>query len=120
MLQTDDGLQQVEDGQRVCLDAATPQLLSCGGEQRLLLQMPDGPAATRLQEVVEKDLGQSCTRLGDSDGNLVLCYEAEQLSLPRAAMALIGNRRDFADIAGRLRTRVDVDWTSLTDSPSIS
>jgi hypothetical protein len=44
---------------------------------------------------------------------LVLCREGEDVSLLRAATALIDDRPDFAAAARRVHTRTDVSWMPL-------
>ena len=51
----------------------------------------------------------------NNDGDFVLCYEVEQLSLTQVAVTLIDGRRDYAEYAERLHTRTDLGWSRLPD-----
>ena len=95
------------------LEAAMPPLLQAGGSQRLLLVCPEGSDDTALQEAFRRHLEEKPSVVHDSDGDLVLCYEAERLPLATVAARLIQNRPDYAQAASRLHTRIDVKWTPL-------
>jgi hypothetical protein len=107
--------QQVER-LRVCLEAARPHLTDCGGSQRLLAVLPQSSAGSALQEVVSRKLNPPATAVGDSDADLVFCYEVQELSLSTVAARLIENRSDFVRIAARLHTRMDVAWSGLVQA----
>jgi len=97
---------------RDCLDQAAPRLSDCGGAKRLLAVCPDGTDAPALAETIRAGSRQMPTVLPDPGGELILCYEVEQMSLCAVAAALIHHRPDLAEIAARLHTRIDVDWTA--------
>jgi hypothetical protein len=48
-----------------------------------------------------------------TDNGVLLCYEAEQLSLRRVAAAVLDQRFQNVEVADRLHTRIDVSWTPL-------
>jgi hypothetical protein len=103
---------------RGSLEAALPKLLGSGGAIRLLLMVPCGTAesdarAATLRSAVEKECQQIATLVPSADGDVVFCYEAESLPLEQVAAELIDHRPDYAEVASRLHTRVDVPWTSL-------
>lgn len=95
------------------LDKASPRLRTCGGAQSLLLVCPAGATLGPVREAIQRELHQAPSVVFDSDGDVVLCYELEAMSLRRVAARLIENRRDYAQIASRVHTRVDVAWSSL-------
>jgi hypothetical protein len=95
------------------LQRAIPSLTVCGGAQRLLLVLPEGVDQEHLQQQVLDEADQESTALTVGDADLVACYEAQQLPLSKVAAHLIGHRSDYAKIASRLHTRVDVDWREL-------
>ena len=98
---------------RDCLDRAAPRLLDCGGAKRLLAVCPDGTDAAALGDTVKAGSGQMPTVLPGAGGDLVLCYEVEQIPLSQVAATLVDHRPDVAEIAARLHTRIDVNWTDL-------
>jgi len=99
------------------LAKALPRLPACGGARRLLLVCPEGSDQQQLGQVVRQLTHQQPSLVFDSDVNLVLCCEAQDMSLTRAASALLGDRADCARIAPRLHTRIDVAWSPM---PTVS
>ena len=99
---------------RVLADAAAPPVLKCGGSQRLLVVCPAGSAEPLVREAFVEQLNETPSVVYDSDGDLVLCYEAERISVANAAANLIDNRSDFAEVASRLHARIDVAWSELS------
>jgi serine/threonine protein kinase len=96
-----------------CIKSAWPSILKCGGAQRLLLMMPDGSSAGRAPELVAQDSREKPTVLFDSDCDVVACYEAEQVRLENLAAFLTHNDPHYVDVAHRLHTRVDVEWSHI-------
>jgi len=96
------------------LEAAKP-LLQCGGARRLLVIMPRCSTHTRPIEILHYELKETPSVVENCDGDFVLCQEVEDVSLTQVAVTLIEGRRDFADYAARLHTRVDVNWSILPD-----
>jgi len=98
---------------RAWLQAAAPRLPACGGARRLLLVCPEGSGRGSLDRIVEQATGVTPSVVFDADVSLVLCWETQEIALPRAAAALVADRPDCARIATRLHTRVDVHWTPM-------
>ncbi|OHB76123.1 MAG: hypothetical protein A2W31_09490 [Planctomycetes bacterium RBG_16_64_10] len=72
-----------------------------------------GTDLDRFDRMVRRVTDQSySTALGD-DGEVVFCYEVEQLLPSRVAGHLTNRDSNYATIASRLHTRVDVAWTPL-------
>jgi hypothetical protein len=116
MLFTHDGQTEGEkDLLQESLEAATPRLLKCGGAKRLLVMLPEGSTCTRPLEVLHHQFKETPSVAANCDGDFVICYEIERMSLTQAAVTLIDGRRDFAEFAARLHTRTDVQWTNLPD-----
>ncbi len=92
---------------------ASSRLRRCGGGRRLLLVLPESLGESELQDRIKSNLESLPTVTRDSDNDLVLCYETEQLPLHRVANALIDYRPDYMQLASRLHTRIDVNWTPL-------
>jgi serine/threonine protein kinase len=96
---------------RAGLDSAKPRLLATGGGKRLLMVHPPGPEHAQLSELIRRELNETVTVVSDSGGEILLCYEVEQLAIEHVAADLIGLRQDYVEMAARLRTRVDVPWS---------
>ncbi|NQU22531.1 MAG: protein kinase, partial [Candidatus Nealsonbacteria bacterium] len=114
------------------LEAAAPVLPQCGGSQRLVLVCPESsnnggtasPASSdagdaRLQETFRRQLDEKPSVVHDSDGDLVLCFEAQGIPLATVATRLVDNRADYAQAASRLHTRIDVSWSPLISVPCL-
>jgi len=98
-----------------CLAAARPRLLACGGAKRLLVMLPQGSTQVRPLEILHDEMNETPSVVENCDGDFILCYEVEQISLTQAAVGIIEGRRDFAEAASRLHTRNDVAWSNLPD-----
>jgi eukaryotic-like serine/threonine-protein kinase len=86
----------------------------CGeARTRLLAVVPRGRNGERLATVIRDAMPDVALTLFDADSDLVLCREGEDVSLLRAATALIDDRPDFAAAARRVHTRTDVSWMPL-------
>ncbi len=112
LLGTGDAAQQLER-LHACVATARPALLDCAGSQRLLAVLPEGSATGTLQTALSQFAGPAATLVADKDVDLILCYEQQELSLVHVAARLIEGRNDYAQIASRLHTRIDVTWTEL-------
>ena len=99
-------VQELVQQARPCFDEG-------GGAQRLLVITPDSLGDGRLVEEIQRATGQEPTSVPDQDGDVVVCYDREQVALEQIAARLIGPRRDYIEIARRLHTRTDVEWAPL-------
>ena len=95
------------------LNKATSPLLACGASQRLLLVCPNAADDASVEQALQTCAAELPSLVRDSDGDLILCREIENLSFSAAAARLIDYRADYAQIAARLHTRVDVQWSRL-------
>jgi hypothetical protein len=95
------------------LRAATPRLPQCGGGKRLLLLAPRGCASPPLLDQLRGKAGGPPTAVCNAENDLLLCYEAQDLSLRRVAQAVLDHRLECVEVASRLHTRIDVPWTTL-------
>jgi hypothetical protein len=96
-----------------CIDAAKPRISA--RRQRLLAILPDNPHGAALQTAVSQELQPPATVVGYSEPDVVFAYELQDLSIPHVAARLIEERTDFAQMAARLHTRIDVVWTPLAE-----
>jgi serine/threonine protein kinase len=115
LFQNEEAPQGEVDTLSKCLTAARPRLLACGGAKRLLVMLPKGSSQVRPIEVLHEEMNETPSVVENCDGDFILCYEAEQISLTQAAVTLIEGRRDLAEAASRLHTRNDVNWSNLPD-----
>ncbi|MEX0937625.1 MAG: tubulin-like doman-containing protein [Pirellulales bacterium] len=109
---TVNGLPSVETWNDYVRDVSSP-LLECGGARRLVLMLPQGPAAAGLAKLAAESWGEAPSVVHDSAGGGLLCCEIEQLPLARAAAHLVDYRADYVEAAWRLHTRIDVAWQPL-------
>jgi hypothetical protein len=90
----------------------TPGLLEAGGFVRKLVVLPTGAVSGQQAAQLRGQLGDDTSILAGSR-DLMLCAEASQIPVDRAAAQLIECRRDYAEFAARVQTRSDVRWTPL-------
>lgn len=111
---TDPASEQSEDSLERDLAAAQPRILNCGGSQRLVMILPEGADVETLQArlAVAAPTVQASI-VFDADGDIVLCREAEQLPLAKAAELLVAGHEQASKAASQLHTRTDVEWTSF-------
>jgi len=97
------------------LALAQPRLPTSGATRRLLLACPPSASAD-LGAAIGQHGDLAPTVLDDGSGEVVFLVEAGRLSAAELAAALVANRPDFAELAARLHTRVDVPWSRLDAS----
>ena len=93
--------------------SARPRLGELAAGTRLLLIVPNDASATAVRQSLATDLEQSATIVHSAEGDFIACQEAELLEVRKVAAQLINNRRDFAEIAQRLHTRIDIHWDEM-------
>jgi serine/threonine protein kinase len=95
------------------LDSARPRMIECGGGKRLLMIVPDGPATSRVPETIERTHKEKPTVITGGEGDLVACYECEDIPLKSIIARLITDNPSYAQVGHRLHTRIDVEWTAI-------
>lgn len=96
------------------LERSTPRLLpKCGGASRLLIAVPNGSSTKALSQCVIDQFQEKPTLLEATNGDVDVCYEVDQMSLPVIASNLISTCPDCAEYVARLHTRTDIQWTPL-------
>lgn len=104
-------------------EKSTPPLPLPQAARRVFTLVPDAAGGAAVAKAIEQGVPRVALSIADADSDLVFCHEAELLSLPRTAAALIGNRPDYAAAALRVLTRLDIPWCSLplgNDRPAAS
>ncbi|MEM6654319.1 MAG: tubulin-like doman-containing protein [Planctomycetota bacterium] len=89
-----------------------PPLARYGAELRRVLVVPDDDPDAADERF--GDIGPAA-RVAVPSGRCCLITEASGLSLPHVAAELAGGRRDYVELAARVRTRRDIAWTSPLD-----
>lgn len=92
------------------IDEATPKLINCGGGKRMLMLFDEQSDIAAIKRDVEQTTGDSLTAVAGPRQDALLCCEMERVPLDNIAAALINGRREYAELASRLHTRIDVKW----------
>jgi hypothetical protein len=93
------------------LDEARPSLLDLGGAKRLLLRIPKELDVVQVARTVEKVAQERVSVSIEENGALQLCYEVEELPWEGIHTRLVRQRHDCQDLASRLHTRINIEWT---------
>jgi hypothetical protein len=94
------------------LATASPSFFDeCGGASRLLLTLPN--ADEKLEKGVQRESEQGITFISGCGDHITACFEVEQMPIQHLLHAITQGRPDFAEIAARLHTRIDVDWSPI-------
>jgi len=88
--------------------------------QRLVVGIPGSPSGRSLHESLMK----SATFLSSSEfvtipDDIVLCLEGEDLSFASVSAGLVGGQPWLAEVAAKLVSRIDIDWTELAGTETI-
>jgi hypothetical protein len=94
-------------------EALPGRLRACGGQQRLLLVVPEQLAATVSGQSPGNGQTLAPTVLADAGSDILVCYEIEDQPLRRIAAEVLDQRFQAVEVASRLHTRTDVAWTPL-------
>lgn len=106
-----DSQHQLDTMIRQSLSVATPGLLRAGGAKRLFAMAPRGSYADRLCYAIEKISQDEPTLCGEDNETVMVCYEGEDVSWEGVETMLIRQRHDCPEMAERLHTRINIDWT---------
>ena len=102
--------EQIRGDTQALIDGSTPKLLDCGGAKRMLMVAGDQSDLASMKRGIEQATGDSVTALACPGSDTLLCCEMERVPLDNIAASLIGGRREYAELASRLHTRIDVKW----------
>jgi hypothetical protein len=94
-----------------CLHTARPGLLDLGGAKRLMLVIPTQMDVVDLARRIEHVAGERVSVSIEPEGEVKLCYEIEDLPWEGIQNKLIRQRHDCRELAARLHTRINVEWT---------
>lgn len=97
------------------IERATPCLPGGAAARRLIVCAAEDSSAADLCDEISQRCSRSSNLVLTKDAGLTVINETEQISLAQLAAALTEYRSEYADVARRLHTRVDVEWTPLPD-----
>ena len=102
-----------EDVLDEALQKAMPPLIECGANYRLLVTAGNQELLQRIKQSQRQQMADQPTIVPDSDDEVVVCYELENIPLENIVQGITGLRPDFDKLSARLRTRQDIAWTTL-------
>jgi serine/threonine protein kinase len=97
------------------IKGAKPNASDCGGESRMLIGLPKYSTGNRIPDLVANNFHVENKAIHGTSGNMVLCFEGENLSLAAVAFRLLAARPDAVELVKRIHTRNDVEWSTLND-----
>ena len=88
----------------------------CGGASRILIGLPIlSTEESTLPELMKVQFAVPTIPINGTLGNVVICFEGEDVSLASVAYRLLESRPDAIELVKRLHTRNDVNWSTLND-----
>lgn len=98
------------------LDLAFPTILNeCSGATRLILAVPERSNSNVINEHIAEHCDEQPFVVSCTNGGVALCFEAEQIHLANIANRMINKQPDALELVERLHTRIDVEWTPLSE-----
>lgn len=95
---------------------AQPVIDDCGGASRILIGLPAlSTGESTLPELMKAQFAVPTVPINGTLGNVVICFEGEDVSLASVAYRLLEARPDAIELVKRLHTRNDVTWSTLND-----
>ena len=92
-----------------------PLMSDCGGNARSLVALPRDSSSSTAGELIQEELGAKVATTRLTTGDLIVMCEVENICPTNFAMNLLSTRTDCVELAKRLHTRSDIQWTSLED-----
>lgn len=97
------------------LNQALPRLQSCGGGIRLLISTPRLGGQSFIHNIASRHFGIEAASLCGTHGDLVFCFEGEDVSLAAVAKRLTeGNPRALV-LSQKVHCRNDIEWSKIDD-----
>ena len=94
---------------------AKPQIDDCGGASRLMIGLPALSGDSILPGILEQQFNLKGCTINGTQGNFVICFEGEDITLANVAYRLLEARPDAIELVKRIHTRNDIEWTTLDD-----
>ena len=96
------------------LNLARPRVSHCGGGSRALVGLPQKSETTSLVPVIKNQFSVSSAQINGTTGELIFCFEGEDISLANVAYRLLEQRPDATQLAKRIHTRNDINGQHST------
>ncbi len=97
------------------LKLAQPSISNCGGVSRLLVGLPSLSERSRLPDIIQQEFSLDPFCINGTVGDFVVCFETESILLANLAFRIMEDSPEVAELAKRIYSRDDIDWTSLKD-----
>ena len=97
------------------MNLALPDVRQCGGGARLMAGFPQHAEESHLPSLIEKQFNVRPAGVNGTSGDLVLCFEGEEVALAGVVFKLLELRPDAAELSKRIHVRKDIEWTTLND-----
>ncbi len=92
---------------------ASPALSTCGGSRRLVIAVPQRAPIPLIAGILQQKMEQAANVIPSTCGELIVCTEMENLPIEHVAAKILLTQPDCAELIGRIRSRTDVDWSSV-------
>jgi len=109
------GLEQIVKWMNEKMRVARPKIDNCGGASRVLLGLPSLSSGSSLENIIQQQFGLKMKTIRGTCGDVVFCFEGENLSLGNVVFRLLAERPDAIELVKRIHARSDVKWTSMSD-----
>ena len=97
------------------LSRAEPTISECGGAARLLVGLPLLAEESNLPRFIDEEFDLKLCSINGTAGDLVVCFETDKILLANFAFSILKSSPEVTDLANRIMTRNDIDWTTLKD-----
>jgi hypothetical protein len=101
----------VKDDISALVGAIAPRLSRVGGGRRVLAVLPKQTTPDPWRKKLMGEFGNCVTTQQDAGGGVFMCSEVEGLEIGTIIDSLTHNDAGLVDMASRLHTRIDVDWS---------
>ena len=105
---------ELVDWMRPFVECATPYILDCGGEARVMLTVPRMSTGASCAQAVEEVFAETPTVVPATRGDIQVYYEVQKIPVANVALRLIEDVPEAAACVARLGSRNDVEWEPLT------
>ncbi|MBL8830144.1 MAG: protein kinase [Planctomycetaceae bacterium] len=95
---------------KIAAGSINARWLHCGGVRRLVV-LPESQRPNETIAECEAAVGGACTVLFDPTAQPALCIEGADIPLRQILDEVSEGRNDIAQVAERLHTRIDVEWS---------
>lgn len=104
---------ELSDQITILVGQARPMLDQCGGVSRMLVAIPELSPTQMIAKAIEVWVNLQVQTVKATAGSLVLIEETENVEIPTITRRLLEKLPNCLDIAKRIRTRNDVNWTPI-------